>query len=295
VGGEPSGNQNGDGQVLEIKVGEEVLRLTPSEVAQRLERAEEKEKGADAKFRSAADERKSAEQDRKKAEYLERVVQDIAASNKGDLEASRRLPTYSELGVTAEQIEAVIQANKEAEEAEKGGKGSKGAPAGPPKKWEIDDFSPQVQTVLRAADEERKRRAVQEVYDQLRTSVDKDTDLHNILKGGENKKIAQLVRRLGEEELKRRVQRDGAPNAQMYQDVVSTVKEQLLEIGVPVGGKGGDQFPGLGPAPYSAPTSQLQPPKEPPKERPKTSDPAYGDYVKRLLQYELSKAQEQSR
>lgn len=269
---EGSGGSEGKGAeagAFKYTVGGETVILTPEEVSQRLERAEEKEKGADKKFRDVAERTKGFDRQ-------QQMIADIAASQKGDVEAIRRLATYEELGFSKEAAEQTVAQIKAGTKGEGKKEGSEGAqeyePVG------IQDLDPALQRDLQKLRSNEKTATRDKIHAELDAVLDTDKVLGDIMSSEDHSRLAGRARKYAREVLRSRAEeaarvndRLWSPGPQVFKQVAQEVRTWLDDVLSTVGESLSDDdgtddtgLPGLGRSPRGA-VRKLQLSKEPPK------------------------------
>jgi hypothetical protein len=216
-----------------LKWGDKVLTL--EEAQRNLKMAEEKARGADKALRERAEAVKERDESR-------RIVADIKAANKGDMEAARRLATY-DIGVTAEQVDEL---EKLWNSGGRGGEGGEGGRKAPPKKVGLKDLDEETKQEVLAA---RKKRAEEWKETSLKTvdkALDSDEVLGDIVSGAAAAD-RKRIRTAAQEALRRRVQEAVTANpprefrltADVLQSLVQEMRGYVSEIGLLPDGEGG--------------------------------------------------------
>jgi len=269
--------------------------MTQSEVQQALDRAEEKERGFDKKFRDLSEVRKGAE-------YNERVVADMAAAQRGDLDAMKRLATYPELGVTQEAVNQTLEAyEKQQQEASKPEGGGREVATEELEPLDIGDFTPEMQKMFRDLKNQKDKGTRERVFGNLDSYLDKDEVLGGIITDERSPEaLVKRTREYAREVLLRRAaeaQRRGdatwAPGPVEFQRVAQDVRSWLDDVASIRGEASGDagerasgSIPGMGRSPGSR-LESLHRAKEPPKRETSRDDGVYKVSLRERLQYAM--------
>lgn len=169
--------------------GDGMVKLTMPEIQERLtqtraieQRAKDKEAGGDRKLREAADIRKGAQRS-------QTILDDLQAANKGDAAAARRLATYDEVELTAEQAEEYIK---------KMGKQEGQVPEDPPETEEERQAQAQRAKQYQDIVTDYNKRGWDQVHGALDAVLDSDPTIGHIMNSADSR-IAGVVRRAREE------------------------------------------------------------------------------------------------
>lgn len=271
-------SESSEGATIKLPDGKGGFKLyTQEEAAAYLERATEKERGADAKLREAAELRKSVESQ-------QRMLDDWEAANKGDIEAIRRLPSYPKLNISEKQAKDIIAKLQERNIVE---------PETEEQSYEnrpltVDDLPEEVTHELKESKKLRLERIREETFKHLDAALDEDEIVGDKIRRkseGFKRRLRDHARTL----LNRRAvaaattTRDWKPSKIDFIEIAKEARSWIEDIdGEEASVNNSYSVPGssLGKGP-SAGGTPLHRSKNSIK-RPKTSDDAaYGDYLLR--------------
>jgi len=255
-------------------------KLTFEEVQAKLTRVNEKESGADKKFREASATR----------QYTQEMTETFRLAKAGDVDAMRKLPDFPELGVTQEEVDELLNQGKKDE-------GASVEQAAQKRNVTLEDLPPDVQQELRESRKVRLAALKQNVHSKLDDALDGDDVVGHIMSGESDrlKKIAGRAREYSKQALKRRVAASAAdgiewkPTQQELQRVVQETRAFLSDMleEDPLGPEA-ESTPTLGRTPLMSPTT-LHRANTPPK-RVASTDPKYADYLSEKTAYEQALA-----
>jgi hypothetical protein len=208
--------------------------LTPEEVKEELDKAQELVKGANKKFQEAAELRREA---REHGNEAEQRLQDLQRVNEGDLDACKRLladGTLEGLGLDAQVREYVNNMENSQQQAQQT---AGQVPAAAPRKLTVEDLPEEVQDELAESRREKNKAIRERIRGQAEEFLDKDPVIGGILKKNEGlrkrvlKEVESALRRRAQEAFDKgdRAWKPTSPG--VLRDVSQEVRTYLKDVG----------------------------------------------------------------